>query len=718
MSSSSPSPFHHQLTPIESFSVSSDWLSRELSRAQSSLEQVQTALAQRRGRHYSQDDHQGDNADDSSHHDRNDDAFSSPRDRILKLQSLSNQIDCLSIAAGYIDALKKSSNDSSSSSDPIAPYSLQHLVNLESELGILLQSYNGSEDHIGAADADADASSCSSREFQYIQEEIRKRQNHIQRHIRARAVLTLRKVFQKFAYPSSNAMEYILSQMNHTTKSDQHDNDDESSDVHASFQTLKRIDVQLLAKELARPLVQRVQHHFLKSETIPKDKILKVPHLLFAYLRQVLPYMAPIVMELECEVYFYRMVHDVIQHVMFQRGFYEKISGANIVTLTNLIQDILKYDDYTSKLVRRECWADMPTLVDRLICHNSKLLDGWIRMERTFAISALDRTACKKDGCDAIVSTAEVFYSLVHSHRCKMSFFKQVPKCKIQFFQQVILGSCMHYLNLLHRRATALRSAMDKSTIYDLSVNSAQWIILIQCTEQAAETLQEQDDGIDENERSGNKNIQQQLFSLSESFQKFSVAMVEECAQRLVDLLMERSTFSSFLMTAGHLLSHGSGGGVSFDGMEDVCMILSVWSDDAADDSEERLAIKDGILEKVCRFIQEQLLEIVFDESLFMVADGCKKFSEVVCGLLRVLNGRRQRDCGKLDNVCAFMSQVENFREPLYVLLGKESHQELDYLELEEDGTLYSEIENMLQGKGFSCMNVEDAISLVNRIRK
>jgi hypothetical protein len=62
------------------------------------------------------------------------------------------------------------------------------------------------------------------------------------------------------------------------------------------------------------------------------------------------------------------------------------------------------------------------------------------------------------------------------------------------------------------------------------------------------------------------------------------------------------------------------------------------------------------------------------------------------------------------------MSQVEKFRDPLYVLLGKESHEMLDYLELEGDGTLYSEVENMLQVKGFSYINVEDAISLVNRI--
>lgn len=731
----SSSTFRHALTPLETSTVSSDWLSRELTRAQSSLDGINQALAQRRRRR-SDENHptsttpeedpiQDSNYDASSHslpRPRND-TLSSPQDELLTLKSLSNQLDCLSIAARYLDALQQSfhsSSSSSSSSDPTNGYtnhgprhrdssdqvtslSMQQLVALESQLGFVLQSY--SEDYTAAS---------VSSEFQEIYNEIRNRHDKIERHIRARAVLALRKVFHDLAYPSSYALEYLHSEIIKGKN---------NSEFYTSLRALEDMDVELLARELARPIVDRVQYHFLKSETIPRDKVLKVPHLLFAYLRQVMPHVAPIVTEVHCEVHFYGCIHDLIQHVMFQRGFFEKIGGANIMAVTNLIQDILKFDDYALQNVRRECMVDMPTLVDKLVCANSKLLDGWIHVERTYAISALDRT-CKEHGCDAIVSTAEVFYSLLHSHRCKISFVRQLQMCRIQYFQQVILAFCMHYLNILHRRATVLRSAMEKSTIYDLSINSTQWIMLIQCTQQAAQTLKEQD-SVDDDNNCRNSNLQQhqhqqqqqqqQLCSLSESFEKFAVAMVEECAQRLVDLLMERSTFSSFLMTAGHLLSHGSSGGILSDGMEDVCMILSVWNDGVADDSE-KTSIKDRILEKVCCFIQQQLLDIVFDESLYMTDNGCKQFSETVAGILKVLHGRRQH-CGRLDDVCAFMSQVEKFRDPLYILLGKESHEMLDYLELEGDGTLYSEVENMLQVKGFSYINVEDAISLVNRIR-
>lgn len=713
----SSSTFYHQLAPLEPSSISSDWLSRELSRAQSSLDGINKALAQRRDYHRStpeeDEDQIVDSNDNASSHSRRHDT-TSPQDKLLTLKSLSNQLDCLSIAARYLDALQLSLL-SSSSSDPNGStdgrchgdsseqmLSMQQMVALESQLGFVLQSY--SEDYTAAS---------VSSEFQEIYCEICNRHNKIQRHIRARAVLALRKVFHDLAYPSSDALEYLHSEIIKGKN---------NSEFYTSLRALEDMDVELLARELARPIVDRVQYHFLKSETIPRDKVLKVPHLLFAYLRQVMPHVAPIVTAVHCEVHFYGCIHDLIQHVMFQRGFFEKIGGANIMAVTNLIQDILKFDDYTLQNVRRECMVDMPTLVDKLVCANSKLLDGWIHVERTYAISALDRT-CKEHGCDAIVSTAEVFYSLLHSHRCKISFVRQLQMCRIQYFQQVILAFCMHYLNILHRRATVLRSAMEKSTIYDLSINSTQWIMLIQCTQQAAQTLKEQD-GVDDDNTCRNSNLQQQqhqqqqqqLCSLSESFEKFSVAMVEECAQRLVDLLMERSTFSSFLMTAGHLLSHGSSGGILSDGMEDVCMILSVWNDGVADDSE-KTSIKDRILEKVCCFIQHQLLDIVFDESLYMMENGCKEFSEIVAGILKVLHGRRQH-CGRLGDVCAFMSQVEKFRDPLYVLLGKESHEMLDYLELEGDGTLYSEVENMLQVKGFSYINVEDAISLVNRIRK
>jgi len=638
--------------------ATNDWLLREVSRAESYLRNVKEALDR-------------DNDDDLSLEP------STSEDEVSQLQSLSHEVYCVSLAKDYLDAVQNGSRVVEGS------LSIQGLLQLESRLRIVLQSHNS-----------AIVMAAPSKEFMALYEEIDHRYVAILRHIQASAVLHVRKTLKKLTYPSPSASQFILSALGSSS----------DADFKTHVQAIQQIDDRILANEFIKPVVQRVKHHFLNSQTIPQDKILKMPHLIIAYLRQLIPCIAPIVCEIECEVYFYQQINSLIQHVLFQRGYFDKISTANPIALTNLVQDVMKYDAFIQDHIREECSQDMASLTEHLICKNAKLFRWWIKQTYTHATHVLDSR--KGESNNAITSTTEIFQSLLHSQRAKISLLKQ-PAYESMFLQKIMIPTCMHYLNLQHERATALRDAMDASTIYNLSSNINQWMMLIEYTAQTAQKLSTLD--------------LPDINSLSESFDKFSDAMVEECTLRYIDLLMERSTLSSFLMTAGHLLSHGSEY-AHHNGMEDVYMILNVWNDDDSSTccTPGRRIIKDKIVNKVCYFLEQQLLEVVLDDLLEMTTNGCRPFTKIVSGMMQAICGKGAEDTnecfGRLKDICRFMLEANKTRAPVYSLLELEDNDKVDYDELELDGTLYQEVESMIRSKGFAFMTVRDAISLINRV--
>jgi len=269
----------------------------------------------------------------------------------------------------------------------------------------------------------------------------------------------------------------------------------------------------------------------------------------------------------------------------------------------------------------------------------------------------------------------------------------------------------MHYLNSQHKRATGLRNEMDASTMYNLSFNIDQWIMLIDNTSRMARVLTS-----DESAGSGSRTLDlQELHTLSESFGKMSDAMVQECTHRYIDLLMERSAFSSFLMTAGHLLSHGSAYHQS--GMEDVFMILNVWRGDFIN-APNKIKIRDDILSKICSFLQQQLLEVVLDESLEMIGAGCEAFRLVVEDIVRAVNGSDEQDFfGHLNDVCRFILNKASIHQAIYNLSSRDEYGRIDVSKVEMDGTLYEEVESMIRENGYAHLTVSEACSILNRVQ-
>ena len=608
-----------------------------------------------------------------------------PKGEILKLRSMAKEICCLSLSKSYVNAIKKVPP---SNGMDVKTTSMKHLVELESQLRLVLQSHHQDLD-------------MSSKSFKVIYQEISERHEKIQRHIKANAILHIRETLKQVTYPSQKALQFILSELESSECTE--------SDLKTHMQAIGQIDGRLVSSELVKPIVQRVRHHFLTSGTIPQEKIMKMPHLIISYLKKVIPYSSPIVSTVQCEVYFYPQINSLIQHVLFQRGYFEKIGDASPVVLTNLIQDVLKYDEFIGDKIRAECSDGIPSLTELLICKNTKLFDWWIKGQRNHAIYLLDRKA--SEVCVAsITSTTESFLSLVRSQSIKVSLLRDIVN-RSRYLQQIIVPTCMHYLDLQHKRATALRNKMNTSTVYNLSANINQWVVMIENTRRMARVLNN-----DHSPGSSSKSLDLQgLHTLSESFEKFSDAMVQECTHKYIDLLMERSALSSFFMTAGHLLSHGSVYHQS--GMEDVFMILNVWNGDFIN-TLNRMNIRIEIVSKICTFLQEQLLEVVLDESLEMIEEGCREFWLVVEGIVRAVNGSDEQDFfGRLNGICRFMLDEDKIHVPICNLLDRDDDGKIDILLLEADGTLYEEVESMIRGKGYMHLTVSEACSILNRVQ-
>lgn len=674
----------HEFSDHLSEDTTMEYLAKEASRAESSLLNVQQQLCE---------------CDSDSL-----DAIESwspslsPKDEKSKLQSLSNELNVICLAKSYLDVMRKSGIDGND-------VSTVQLIHLESLLKKeILQPLH----HVMMS------KSKPSDEFRVLYNEISRRHTAIEKRICACAILGVRKTLKQTSYPSPDATKIIVSALElEAFPIDRPTGSESSSDMRINIEALQQIDSKILTKELVKPIVQRVQHHFLTSRTIPQEKLLKIPHLIIAYLRKVIPYAAPILSRTKCEVYFYQEINNLIQHTLFQRGYFEKMVNSNAVVLTLLVQDVMKYDVFIKEMVGKErslskdartimplpVIVDMPSLMEQLVCKNSRLFQWWIETQHNHALHILSENEESHDS-EAINSTTEIFQSLLHSQRAKLSILKQ-PRYRSMFLQHLVIPTCMKYLELQHKRAKMVRSKMDNSTIYNLPSNIIQWIMLIEHTSQTVRKLHDFNSP--------------ELVSLSESFETFCTALLEDCANSYMNLLMERSTLSSFLMTAGHLLSHGGDSSIQ-NGMADVCMILNVWNSESISNLVESRT-KNVIIEKVGHFLEQQLLEVILDESLQMTKGGCQLFCQFVLEIVQIMNTTTdEKCCCRLHDLTQFMLETEAVRRYIYTLLDKEQDEELQYLEVEQDGTLFTTIDSMIRAKGYEFMSVQDAVSLMQRI--
>ncbi len=634
--------------------VTRHWLSNEMTMAESSLCRVTEACEE------------NDRASNDSGIDGLERGKVPVEKKELNIPSICKEVDVISLARAYYDVIQNSRTRNEQ----------EFLVYIESRLKHILQS------HYSFLFA-------SSQEFKSIYGEISRRHTFIQLRIQSEAIISVRKTLRQNSYPSPQASKLILSEM---------EKQPSCSDFRMHIESLREIDRKILTKEFVSPIFQRVKHHFLVSRTIPQEKLMKIPHLILAYLRNIISYTALVVSKIEIEVDFYHQINQLIQHVCFQRGYFEKFHTANVAILTVFVQDVLTFDSFVRDNVQGQSIVELSSLTEHIICRNMRLFQWWIKSQRDYALHILGNS--KNDGAiSGCKSVAETFQALLYSLRAKISLLRQSPY-RSMCFEQVVIPVCMEYLDLQHHRATAVRNSMDSSTIYNLPSIILTWLDLIEEIEQSGAKL----DAFDSPE----------LSSLGGSFEKFSDAMIDDCANSYVNLLETRSTLSSFIMTTGHLLSHGETS-VHNNDMDCVYMILKVWKSETILSRRDRKA-RDTIVKKVSHYLERQFLEVVMDESLEMQTAGCRSFSNIVLEMIRALNIQEEESlCGRLRDIALFMTKAHQIHAVIHKLMDKAQSEQLDYFELEQDSILFNEVGSMVRSKGFTSMTIEDAISLLNR---
>lgn len=660
--------------PEDEYDISYSWIQTELERANVSLNQIHNLLSLRNQSYRPEDEEDGYSYRISTEEEEDRRPSNQELNQMYSLANLSCRLDCLEISHRYLEAMKKANGSAD----------IQDLVSLELQLQSILRDYSQYSQSNSSNDATTSASLSALKLVQHI--DIKARQ--ILHHIHARCILFLRKMLSKHSFPNPNATEFLVEEIAVTT-----------SGLYIHVHSLKQVDGNNtnIARELLRPIVSRIDHHFLKSLTVPQKKIDKLPHVLLEYMRTLLKHTIPVFRAFQVIDEALALLYSLIQHVLFCRGYYETFgSDLDVVKLCRWVEDILQFSQQIQNISHDDNSLLTCSLFQVLVGHNEQVWEWWLHYELEQAHDILSKASHKNE----IVSCKESFESLVYSLDIKVGFIHDTV-LKSDFINQVVIPSCMNYMDILAGKAKSLKRIMNNSmtSIDNIASVLHQWMNIIDTTESVIGLLD-------------SSKCTTGIKSLVSSFQKLCDGMVDECARSYLDLLLERSTFSSFLMTASYLLENG----VESCPSETFMGILSAWSNVQG-------IKKYLICHKIGQVVSEHLLTIVLDESLKLSPKGCHEFSRIALDISQELSygelDAQEGDLKRLKDIATFLrdeSSDSKMKYSVYNLLEKDLNEMLSIDDLESDGTIFEEVEMMIRSK-FTAMTVHDALNLLNRIR-
>jgi hypothetical protein len=571
------------------------------------------------------------------------------------LHSLSERLDFIDVSHSYLCAMKKVNGS----------VDMQNLLTLESELKLILDD----TDIMPSEQFISERKSSTFHELKLQSEIVRIK---VVQHIRARSILFLRKVLRKHAFPCPSASEFLVKEMIPNTE------------LYIHTHALEQIDGKKhVARELLQPIKHRITHHFLQSRTIPQNKLDKLPHLLLEYIRKMLLYILPVFEACHVENDALGLVYGLIQHILFRRGYYERLATLNTVELYHYIQCIVQF----SKDVQGMVLVTLDSsLFEVLVCRNSQLWYWWIHMESNQANTIL-RQASQSDD---MYSVQERLHSLIFSLEIKVSFVSQVG-FRSEYTNNVLVPSCTTYIDILAKRAKFLKDHIDSFTSFNLHPYLSKWMELIDATDSIYSNL--------------NASPCSDLKSFAPSFQKLCDGMIEECTQLYIDILFNGTSFSAFLMNARHLISGDVHDEVS---IEDVLALLSVWSN-------LKGAKKQQISCKVGEIVSAQILSIILDESLSLTVRGCDVFGHVILDIIQELDSDKVEDRGdlrRLQDISLFLQEpsLRKAKMMLYDTLGK-----VDLNESLIDPAIRGEVEKAIR-PDYMSMKVDDALCIMHHV--
>jgi hypothetical protein len=444
----------------------------------------------------------------------------------------------------------------------------------------------------------------------------------------------------------------------------------------------------------------------------------------------------------------------LVQWVLTERNFFRdpKIAGphSDPLLLYNAMDQFLQFDktlqecmpssSSSASLEQQPGWQLMG-LMDLLVLPDKELYQWWITRERESVFSTLfeddSMTNVPKPLANHVSPRAEIFCALIRSVQTKAS----VLTAPGPYLRDVAVPLCSQFVDALHETSTDLRNLLCQKhprglpTEPEMMANINEWIEIINGTHLAASVLLKEgawQDGMPTTSQSDHD-----LARFGRSLQRLTQVMVEEFASSFVEtILMERAKLASYLMMASHLLASDEWDGDETDlsaelreskvvlyQFHQVCnsILLAVQDEDQETQDDLQiahfapLAIRTHVMNRVADKFLEVAVDI-HDMTPDIWQEGAKVFARdvsVIMGSSDLPLVLRLLDITKL------MSNDSKSVKPLFTALGGLVAAEtfLDSHDFSADGTLYEEAISMIKAKGFSSIELEDVVSILNRRR-
>jgi hypothetical protein len=468
----------------------------------------------------------------------------------------------------------------------------------------------------------------------------------------------------------------------------------------------------------------------------------------------------------------------VVQWVLgSERNFFrhEKIAGpkSNPMLLCNAIEQLLEFDDTLRSLLPMGQADRLLRLMDIFIAGDEELLSWWLSREKEMVFATLfdkdgDSQADANQGSKlkAVVKTrislqAELFCALIRSVQVKASVFSFSGP----YLNAVAVPLSMQFLDAVHESATDLRKFLaDTSVILhasSLTKNLEDWMAVINGTHLAAAILTRENPWAQQSMAPSASSSVNDLARFGRSLEQLQNVLVEEFATTFVEsFLMGRMKLAGYLMRCSHFLSHAiedeeddddddGYGDVSFDlrpTMTAVSKFLELCNEDDSEEIEDvghsfATQFAPRVMSaKVLPMLADKFMEVALDLHGLVpeiLPEGASVFARDVTALFGIAAaGAENRSTNPLQNsantivlrlldVVKFMNMSSKSLEALQLallgLVGGPRDQERPWFifayQFTADATLYEEAVCMLRAKGFVSLELEDAISILNRRR-
>jgi hypothetical protein len=503
-----------------------------------------------------------------------------------------------------------------------------------------------------------------------------------------------------------------------------------------------------IVKELLRPFLKRVAFHFVEPspERVTTNRVDRLPEWLLIYLRENLLEQGPhpliqrglsIVLvddASELNLCFWQELVRIVEWVFLQRQFMRhlEICGprSNPILLYNAIEQFLLFDRSLRESVGHEVYG----LMDTLVMADDELQQWFLEREREAVFSTFlqDDTNVPKPLANHVSPRAEIFCAIIRAVQWKASILAEPGL----YLRHVAVPLCSQFVDALQERSTDLRYLLCQPSSIDLAANLNEWIEIINGTRLAARVLLKEgawQDGMPAASQSDHD-----LARFGRSLERLVDVLVEEFALSFVEtILMERTKFASYLMMSSHLLASRDWDGDDQDlsaelkETRSVLLILHQVCYSILDVPDEGQFEEESSLERLTaqfapRAIQRHVMTRVADKFLEVVLDthdmtpdlyllGSEVFSRDVESLVGEFSDLPL--VKRLLDITALLTSksVDGLVDALGGLVGASSF--LDIHDFTSDDKIYDEAVMMLQAKGFSHLELKDAISVLNRRR-